>query len=201
MGRKSTGTVRPTQDGKAWEAKYTLLGGKRGPWGELPGSAGLDRPAAEALAASYAPSVRASSAGDEETVAKYVDRWLADRKTRVVSIKDDTSRMRDHVLPELGTLGARSITRDDIERVRDKLDDKVKAGDLSWKTAQNVWTLLRKLGDDMANARNRELRVRSDNPAAGVKPPLRGKRKEKQFLFPSEFLKFLHHPDVPDAGR
>jgi integrase len=39
--------------------------------------------------------------------------------------------------------------------------------------------------------------VPSDNPAAGVNPPLRGKRKEKQYLYPSEFLKFLLCPEVP----
>ncbi|HZU83255.1 MAG TPA: hypothetical protein VE987_10080 [Polyangiaceae bacterium] len=171
MGRQATGTVQPTKDGGAWEARYTLHDGKRGPWGELPGSDGLTREQAKALAASYAPRVRAESGGGPgaETIEGYVKRWLDDREGRVASIKDDRARMRDHILPILGRLDARTATRDGFERVRDALDAKITKGELAWKTAGHCWSLVRKLGDDMANARNRELRVRADNPAAGIK--------------------------------
>ena len=47
----------------------------------------------------------------------------------------------------------------------------------------------------------RALRVRKDNPASTVKAPDRGKRKTKQFLFPSELLALVSCADVPLAWR
>jgi hypothetical protein len=52
---------------------------------------------------------------------------------------------------------------------------------------------------DAHNAKERGLRVRPDNPAAGLRGPERGRRKLKQFLYPSEFLQLaacveVHRP-------
>jgi integrase len=49
---------------------------------------------------------------------------------------------------------------------------------------------------DMVDAKKRELRVRTDNPCRSVKPPERGARKTKQYLYPSEFLQFVSCEDV-----
>src|SRR5580692_3892385 len=49
-----------------------------------------------------------AKAGDE-TVEAYAKRWLDDRAGRVDSIRDDRSRMRDHVLPTLGPLDVRTF--------------------------------------------------------------------------------------------
>ena len=54
---------------------------------------------------------------------------------------------------------------------------------------------------DMVNAKKRELRTRSDNPCRDVKPPERGARKAKQYLFPSEFVRFVSCQDVPLRWR
>jgi integrase len=156
-----------------------------------------DREGAIADAARWAPKARTVPRGPSETVEQYAKRWLAEREKRVVSIKDDTARLRDHVLPLLGPELVRTFGRDEVESVRDELDAKVASGELSWKTARNVWTLVKTLCDDLVNARLRELRVRADNPSIGVKPPLRGARREKQFLWPSEFRRFVNCPEVP----
>src|SRR5262249_18720712 len=85
--------------------------------------------------------------------------------------------------------------------VRDVLDDKITSGQLNWKTARNAWAALTKMCDDMVNAKRRDLRVRADNPAAGVRAPDRGVRKQKQYLFPNEFLKFVSCEEVPLRWR
>ncbi len=51
------------------------------------------------------------------------------------SVVDDRARIRDHVLPVLGKLEACAFTRDDVESVRDDLDDKIVRGDLARKPA------------------------------------------------------------------
>jgi len=157
------------------------------------------RPEAQALAAQLAPRVRKASAGQPaiETVAEYSERWLADRDGRVASVRDDRSRMTHHVLPLLGPLDVATFTRDDVERLRDALDVKISNGDLSWKTVGSVWTLVTSMCADMVTAKKRAMRTREDNPCRDVKPPERGVRKAKQYLYPSEFLKFVSCPAVP----
>ncbi len=151
-----------------------------------------------------APKVRAKSAENAagvEKVEAYSKKWLDEREGRVESIRDDRSRMRDHVLPTLGPLDVRTFTRDDVEQVRDALDVKIANGELAWKTAASVWTLVTSMCSDMVNAKKRELRRRSDNPCNDVKPPERGARKAKQYLYPSEFLQFVSCEDVPLRWR
>jgi len=115
----------------------------------------------------------------------------------VSSIRDDRSRMTHHVLPVLGRFEARSFGRDNVERLRDDLDRKIEDGELAWKTVASVWTLVTSMCADMVTAKRREFRVRDDNPCRDVKPPERGDRKAKQYLYPSEFLQFVSCESVP----
>lgn len=105
------------------------------------------------------------------------------------------------VMPLVGPLDVATFTRDDVENVRDALDAKIASGALNWKTARYAWATFIKLCDDAANAKRRDLRVRSDNPTAGVRAPDRGVRKLKQYLFPSEVLRFVSCKDVPLTWR
>jgi integrase len=139
--------------------------------------------------------------GAAETVSDYAKRWLESREGRVNSIRDDRSRLRDHVLPLVGDFAVATLTRDDVENVRDALDGKITSGALNWKTVRNAWATFTKMCDDMANAKRRELRVRVDNPAFGVRAPDRGSRKLKQYLFPNEVLRFASCEDVPRTWR
>ena len=54
---------------------------------------------------------------------------------------------------------------------------------------------------DACGAKQRDLRVRQDNPASGVHGPDRGVRKAKVYLWPSEFLKLVSCADVPLRWR
>jgi len=76
------------------------------------------------------------------------------------------------------------------------LDGKVRAGTPSWHTAWDAWAVVAKMFRDAATAKQRDLRVREDNPCANVAPPDRGVRLAKQFLYPSELLALLACEDV-----
>lgn len=53
----------------------------------------------------------------------------------------------------------------------------------------------------LSGARNRELRVRADNPARDVRAPERGMPRVGTFLYPSEFLRLAGCRAVPLADR
>ncbi len=210
MPRKSTGTVRILQGehGKPqWHAKWTRADGTRSEWEPLNPKIALDDVAgAKAEAARLAVRIKKASAGTPvseavETVGDYAARWLDDREGRVNSIRDDRARLRLHALPILGALDVGRFTRDDVERLRDDLDTKIVNGDLAWKTAASVWTLVTSMCADMVNAKKREFRVREDTPCREVKPPERGARKAKQYLYPSEFLQFVSCERIPLRWR
>lgn len=138
----------------------------------------------------------------EETVDQWFERWLVDRTARgLTSVRTDRSRYRIHVAPTLGHLAIRSVDRGHFEELVEQLDLRVRAGELSWKTATNSWGIASKMFSDASSAKSRRLRVRPDNPCLGVAPPDRGTRKVKQYLWPSEFLKLVSCPVVPLVWR
>ncbi len=154
-----------------------------------------------------AEKAKPSHRGNGETVKSWSGRWLADRKLRgIVTVAHDAGRLGKHVLPIVGSLAVQAFRREDVERVVDDLDRKVRLDDddddhLSWKTASNVWVLVSKMCKDMADAKRRDLRVRDDNPAERVHPPERGTRPAKQYLYPSEFSRLVECGAVDIAFR
>jgi len=72
---------------------------------------------------------------------------------------------------------------------------------MSWRTASNAWVLVSKMFKDAMNAKQRDLRVRQDNPAAGVAPPEHGERKAKVYLYPSEFERLIACADIERPFR
>ena len=132
-----------------------------------------------------------------ETVREWSKRWLEWRANRGLSTTPhDKGRLGNYVLPILGPLAKHAVTRADVERVVEALDRRIALpeGDaerISWKTASNVWVLVSKMFKDVVSAKQRDLRVREDNPAAGVAPPEQGDRKAKVYLYPSEFERLV----------
>jgi len=170
-GRPATGSIKWRRNAKTgvihWHAQISLADGSR-PWKPLdPRILETDRPGALAFAERLSDAMRARGMVADtvkETVDEYSQRWLEDREGRVNSIRDDRARIRLHVLPTLGPLDVHAFTRDDLERLRDALDKRIVAGELAWKTAASVWTLVTSMCADMVNAKKREFRTRDDKP-------------------------------------
>ena len=138
-----------------------------------------------------------------ETVAQWSERWLAHREERgYTSVCDDRGRLSAHILPVLGAVYVREVTRAHVEDLVERLDAKVRRGECSWKTAWNVWGVVTKMFSDACKSKQRSLRVREDNPAKDVPAPDRGVRKVKTYLYPSEFLTLVACESVPlEIGR
>ena len=203
MGRPRTGSVASfidEQGRRRFKVGITLPNGKRA-FKRLP--PGTSEARAHATAESWNekaatdPALATSEIATGEAFGQWVDRWFQDQAARGIQTDVDRGRLSVHVLPAFGSKPVATISRNDIEAIVDALDRKVMAGEIKWKTASNVWGLITKAFDDAKNAKTRVLRVRDDNPAAGVRGPDRGERTLKQYLYPSEFLAVVSHEDVP----
>ncbi len=216
MSRKSTGTVRILRDAngeRRWHAKWTRSDGSRSDWLPIPGApiALDDIAAAKAEAARLAPKIRRESAnlGTGETCDDYFGRLATAREAEgIVSVRKDKYDWGKWIAPRIGKLPIAVVTRDEIEDVRNVLDDEVKkrlsdglkAG-MSGKTAANIWSVVRTTFKEAVGARDRELRVRTDDPSAGHKPPLETPERAKTFLYPVEATALLACEEVPIEWR
>jgi integrase len=118
---------------------------------------------------------------------------------------------RTHILPHLGALEVRTVTRDDVKRLVLALDAKTRQGftvspdgtrkPFAWKTALNAWSVVRALFRDAQRAKALDLCVRADNPSEGVAGPDRGPTKAKAYLWPSEFVTLVTCPRVTVRWR
>ena len=204
---------RPLAPTLVWKATHFAFrcrvkdGGR--PWVPLP--PGLTKEAAAAMALEIATM---ASAGElvmaaakapvtkAETFSQWSERWLEARQARgLATVRNDRSRLTTHVLPVLGDRPMVKVSKAEIEDLVSRLDARVQARTMSWKTALNVWGAVTKLFDDAANAKDRTLRVRDDNPCKDVRGPERGVRKVKVFLYPSEVSALLTCDAVPLVFR
>jgi integrase len=206
MPRKPSGQL------KWWGSRYSVRvrfkDGRRR-WVSLP--ADLTHTQAVARAHEIAHEARGSTtplaltrlaAADGETVERWAERWFRAREERgLESYRDDRSRFRTHLRDIIGKERMATVSSAKLEDVRDALDKKVRGDDISWKTAQHVWAVVRGMFRDARASKQRDLRVRDDNPCLGIAPPDRGSPKAKQYLFPSEFDTFARCGEIPIFTR
>jgi integrase len=191
--------------------RLSLVDGTR-PWVHLGPELGKrERGRAEARArelAQHAKNTRAVRLGrrvaaeaflPDETLEAWSLRWLAHRKEQgKASVRDDEGRLSKYVLPLLGTVRIAAVTRDHVETLVATLDEKVRSGECAWKTARNVWTLVRKAFSDACRSKRvHGLRCRDTNPCADVEGPSTGVEKAKTYLYPSELLQLVESPRTP----
>ena len=88
----------------------------------------------------YEKPVEPPPAPEGETVEAYAGRWLAEREAKGLrSVVSDRGRLRTHLYPALGARPVAAVTRDELETLRDDLDELVRDGRMAWKTALNTW--------------------------------------------------------------
>ncbi len=145
-----------------------------------------------------------------ETCTRYFGRFVEHRTAigKVRRARDLESCWKIWISPRIGAKLVASITRDDVEDVRDALDRAVAArkkdggrAGLSGARARNVWSVLTSMMKEACTSKRRDMRVRADNPCATVQPPDRTGAKSKTFVYPSEFLKLVRCAAVPREWR
>jgi integrase len=219
MPRRPSGTI--IREGDHFVARLTLPDGSR-PRVRL--EAGISeeraREAARLLAerAARGELTRPTSttAGPTETVDAWFTRWFADRAARgIVTAKGEAGRFRKWISPVLGAKPIVDVTTRDLEMVVELLDRASheyataerekrrvdKATMCSWKTAFNVWGIVRTGFSDAARSKTLALRAIATNPAEKVRGPDKGAEKARTYLPPSTFASFIANPDVPILWR
>lgn len=136
-----------------------------------------------------------------ETVDAWVERWWTERATRIRRTDHERERYARWIRPHVGKLPIATLSRANVEAWIEFVEGRVAAGELRSSTAWRLWTVLRAILRDAAQARVRALRVRSDNLALGLRGPERGTSRASTFLYPSEFMRLVSCPRVPLAHR
>lgn len=204
MGRHRTGSVSWDEERNAWVCVLTIGprgSTKRSPPLVLKQFARDDEKGATAYAVRVAKRAHdggAVSANVVDTCGDYFDRWVKARKVNGIrTTKDDEGRWKKWLAPHLDTKPIVDVTKRDLEIVVSSLDRDVRAKKLSWKTAVHVWSVVSKMFDDAADAKDVDMRVREGNPAKDVRGPDHGNDRSSAFLFPNELATLLAAPCVP----
>jgi integrase len=188
-----------------WFARLTLVDGGRKFVPLDPSIPHEDMQSARKAAAdvsALARNERRVDANVPETVREYGKRWLAHREERgLTSVSDDRGRLTKWVHSKIGEADVTNVDRGALEELIEDLDRRVRARELSWKTAWHAWALTRRMFGDACSSKSRALRVRADNPAAHVIGPDRGVRKTKVYLYPDEFARLVSSERVPLRWR
>jgi hypothetical protein len=79
-----------------------------------------------------------------------------------------------HVVPHIGSKSIATITREDMERLVESLDEKVARNEYPWRSALRIWLAVGKLFKDASSSKNLALHMRKNNPALGIALPDRG---------------------------
>ena len=145
-----------------------------------------------------------------ETAEQYFKRFTAQRSAigKVKRIRDLESAWNTWLSDEIGRRPIAGLTREHVEDVRDLLDAQVAkrkaeggVAGLSGARARNVWSVLTSMMKEACSSKRRDLRVRADNPCAGVQPPEKTDPRVKTFVYPSEFLTLASCEAVPLEWR
>ena len=90
-----------------------------------------------------------------ETVTLWSKGWLKAREARGLrSVETDRGRLGKHVLPVIGKTPIVKVTREDLEKLVEDLDKRVRRAELSWKTASHAWGLVTRMFADAAAPSN-----------------------------------------------
>jgi integrase len=202
MGRPANPTPKWDPRRKVWVVRITEKIGEASKARDLPGIPQDEPERAKRIAKSFSDALRRGELvrpGDGETVSIYAERWLEARTGRVASVSDNKTHLEQHILPVIGPYAMSAVTSKEIEDVVAALDRKVRASELSTKTAKNIWGTCSKMFDDATHAKPAEgLRCLSKDPTDGIRGPDNdAPDKALQFLYPSEFSTFMACGAVP----
>lgn len=146
-----------------------------------------------------AQAAEAGEACDGETC----DAWFA-RHLPTIDCGDEHRRITRHawqkwISPVIGSKPMRSLTRDDVEDVRDALDRALDEGRI--RTARNIWSTLTGALKAAYASRDRTLRVHAAPLHFGILPPKSGDSRQRPWLYPNEWIRLVGCAAVPIEWR
>jgi integrase len=220
MARPATGSVCWDEAAKVWTVRVTLANGSR----SRPIAMALVkqpcavRPADPERGCECPPCRRASDEGrrvsermrdgasvdaaTQKTVNEWFEDWLAARVAKGLrSTANDRTRFTKWISPVIGPKPIALVVRRDLEELVERLDKAVRAKQLSWKTATNIWGVASKMFSDACRSKVLALRVRDDNPAREVQAPDRGIDRSGPYLFPTEVAAIMRCKRVPPRWK
>ena len=151
-----------------------------------------------------AQRIAAAEAGkphDAETWDAWFDRYLPTKGCGDEHRRITGTVAAKWISPVLGKKPIRSLTRDDVEDVRDRLDRAIDAKTIRHSTARNAWGALTGALKAAYAARDRSLRVLPTPLHYGILPPKKGESRQRPWLYPSEWETFASCGDVSVAFR
>jgi hypothetical protein len=120
--------------------------------------------------------VRAQSGEHDETCNAYREWLFAIQKAEGKrTVRRERSFWHKWVEPTIGARPVAAVTSEEIEDIRDRLDAAVRKRiatgfphGLGGKSAMNVWSVLRTTFKEAVSSRDRSMRLRRDDPTAGI---------------------------------
>jgi integrase len=145
------------------------------------------------------PLKQGATAGAGETADEWFERYLPTRECGENHRRILALNWTKWISPTIGAKAIRTVTRDDVEDVRDVLDKARDRGTLRHSTARNIWGTLTGALKAASNARDRKLRVHATPIHLGILPPKTGVARQRPWLYPSEWLQLVtcEDEDVP----
>lgn len=208
MGRKRTGIVEPAgffPDGQPrFKGRLRLGDGTKSPRFEIPVGMTMKQAKkwvdgfqakedaegavlASKRAAARAKAAEAGIACDGESTDAWFGRYLPTKECGASYRNKCRTQWNRWVSPLIGEKPVASLTRDDIELVRDHLDKAIDDKKIRASTAANVWSIVTSAMKAATNSKERSLRVHSTPLCFGVLPPKRGASRKRPWLYPNEF--------------
>lgn len=138
---------------------------------------------------------------DLETTDAWFARYLPTKNCGDAHRRIIGAVWRKWISPVIGPKPIRDLTRDDIENVRDRLDNAIDTKTLLPKTALNTWGHLTGAMNAAYADRDRTLRVHEKPLHFGVLPPKRGPSRKRPWLYPREWQAFAACPEIPGPWR
>lgn len=147
------------------------------------------------------PAPEAPAAPPAGSLEEWWGRWYKEREGWVSNVASERSKYTKRIRPILGALPIATITREDLERLVEHLDELVDEGVIEEKTATNTWGIAQSIFRDACQTKTKSLRVRADDPTIGVAPPDEGDTKARVYLYPLEAVQLLTCEAIPRERR
>jgi len=136
-------------------------------------------------------AAKTKQAHPSETVNAWFGRYLETKECGEGHRRVSASSWKTWIAPVIGAKPVATLTRDDLEDVRDALDLAISEGRMRCATAANVWSTLTSAMRAAHAAKDRTLRVHSSPLYVGILPPRDGASRERPWLYPSEAAALL----------